>query len=507
MTATTRDHEHATGRSRIDGPLAERPELPGRWRALTVSLVAAFMTLLDVSIVNVALPSIERDLGMSAASVQWVVSGYALAFGLALVPAGRLGDTLGRRRMFLMALSAFVVTSALSGVAPTAGLLIAARLCQGVAGGMLLPQNSGLIQELFGRAERGRAFGFMGATVGLATAAGPVLGGLILGAAAGPEGWRWIFYVNLPIGLVALALAARLVPAAARTGWRGVQLDLVGSLLLGGGVLGLLLPLVDATGGGLTRLWPLSVLAMGLLAGFGWWEARTARQDGQPVLDPQLARSSGYVPGLVIGLVYFVGFTGIWLVMALFFQDGLGYSPLRSGLAVTPFALGVAASAVVAGRLVARVGRWLTVSGLATTVAGLAAAALVLRQVGGDRAAWAAAGPLLLAGLGGGMVTSPNVTLTLASVPVRMAGAAGGALQTAQRIGSAVGTALLASVFYRVLAGSGNAYPEAVSDALLCACGLMGLALLLAVGELWHRRAHHRGRPVPRPEPHHLHLA
>jgi EmrB/QacA subfamily drug resistance transporter len=480
----------ATGPA-ADGQPAGRAQLPGRWKALTVSLIAAFMTLLDVSIVNVALPSIERDLGASAASVQWVVSGYALAFGLVLVPAGRLGDTLGRRRMFLFALSAFVATSALSGAAPTTALLIAARLLQGVAGGMLLPQNSGLIQELFTGAERGRAFGFLGGTVGLATAAGPIIGGLLLGAFAGPEGWRWIFYVNLPIGLLALALGVRLLPKAARASWRGIHLDLIGSLLLGGGVLGLLLPVVDATDGGLTRLWPLYGVAVALLAGFAWWETRTAHRGRQPLLDPRMAHISGYAPGLAIGVVYFVGFTGIWLVVALFFQDGLGYSPLRSGLAVTPFALGVAVSAVVAGRLVARVGRWLTVSGLTATVAGLAATALVLRHAQGDQAAWAAAGPLLLAGLGGGMVTSPNVTLTLQSVPVRMAGAAGGALQTAQRIGAAIGTALLVSVFYRVLAASGHSYPTAVSDALLCACGLMLLALLLAVAELWHRRAVH----------------
>ena len=506
MTAEGNDHGHATGGPTVGGLRAERPALPGRWHALTVSLAASFMTLLDVSIVNVALPSIERDLGASAASVQWVVSGYALAYGLALVPAGRLGDVLGRRRMFLIALSAFVVTSALSGAAPSTGLLIAARLLQGIAGGTLYPQSSGLIQELFGGAERGRAFGFLGATVGLATAAGPVIGGLILATFGGPDGWRWVFYVNLPIGLVALALAARLVPATTRGGLRGVHLDLVGSLLLGGGVLCLLLPLVDASDGGLNRLWPLFALAVTLLAGFARWETRTVRRGAQPLLDPQLFRIPGYVPGLGIGLVYFVGFTGIWLVMAMFLQNGLGYSPLRSGLAVTPFALGVAVSAVLAGRLVARVGRWLTVTGLTTTTVGVAATALVLRDVGGDRAAWAAAGPLLLGGLGGGMVTSPNVTLTLASVPVRMAGAAGGALQTAQRIGSAIGTALLASVFYRVLQGSGHDYPTAISAALLCAAGLMLLALLLAIAEMWHRRSGRRDQPVPAPQPEHRHV-
>ena len=184
---------------------------------------------------------------------------------------------------------------------------------------------------------------------------------------------------------------------------------------------------------------------------------------------------------------------------------GWGYSPLRSGLAVTPFALGVAASAVIAGRLVGRLGRWLTVSGLAAVTVGLAGSALVLRHVGGDAAAWAAAGPLLVGGLGGGMVTSPNITLTLESVPVRMAGVAGGALQTAQRIGSAIGTATLAGVFYAVLASTGRDYPAAVSVALLCASGVMLLALLLAVVELVRRRS--RGEqpaPTPRPE-HHLH--
>jgi EmrB/QacA subfamily drug resistance transporter len=480
---------------------------PKRWRALAVTQVAGFMSLLDVSIVNVALPSIQRGLGASAETVQWVVSGYALTFGLALVPAGRLGDTLGRRRMFLIALTAFVVTSALSGAAPTAELLIVARLLQGVAGGMLVPQNSGLIQDLFRGAERGRAFGILGATIGLSTAAGPVVGGLILALLSGPDGWRGVFYVNVPIGLVALALAMRFVPATAGDRSRGGDLDLIGSLLLGGGVLALLFPVVQAQSGGLGRLWWLFVLAALLLAAFVRWELATARRGRSPLLDPGLVRTSGYASGLGIGMVYFIGFTGVWLVFALFFQNGLGYSPLRSGLAVSPFALGVAASAVIAGRLVARLGRWLTVAGLAVVTLGLCAAALVLRRVHGDAAALATAAPLLIGGIGGGMVTSPNITLTLEAVPVRMAGAAGGALQTAQRVGSAIGTALLALVFYQMLGRTGRDYPAAISDALLCAAGVMVVALLLAVTELWRRRS--RGEQpelLHRPEHHFHHL-
>ncbi|MDT7742656.1 MAG: hypothetical protein QOE59_1734 [Actinomycetota bacterium] len=480
-------------------PASDQASGRRRWWALGVTQLAAFMILLDVSIVNVALPSIERDLGVSAGSVQWVLSGYALTLGLALVPAGRLGDTLGRRRMFLIALSAFVVTSALTGAAPTIGLLIAARLVQGVAGGILVPQNTGLIQELFRGAERGRAFGVLGGTVGLATAAGPVIGGLILAAFTGPDGWRWVFYVNVPIGLLALVLAARLVPSTRVGRVRDIRLDLVGTLLLGGGVLSLLLPLVDSEAVGLAE-WYLFVVAVLLLGAFAWWERRTVRRGRQPLLDPRLARTPGYAAGSGIALVYFAGFTGIGLVFALFFQDGLGYSPLHSGLAVTPFALGVAASAVIAGRLVSRIGRWLTVSGLATVVVGLVATALVLRHVDGSAAAWAVAGPLLLAGLGGGMVTSPNITLSLESVAVEMAGAAGGALQTAQRIGSAIGTAALVAIFYEALVRNGRDYPAAVYDALLCASGVMLLALLMAVAELVRRHHHDRLLPVSRPE-------
>ena len=472
---------------------------PRRWRALWVSQLAGFMGLLDVSIVNVALPSMQRGVGASAAEIQWVISGYALAFGLVLVAGGRLGDAIGRRRMFLFALAGFVITSALCGLAPTAELLVVARLAQGVSAGMLSPQNAGLVQDLFRGAERAKAFGILGATIGLSTAAGPIAGGLILAAAGGDDGWRWIFLVNVPIGLVALVVAARVLPHSPRAAPRVLrEIDVVGALLLGAGVLCVLLPVVaGAERGGLAGMWWLFLVAVALLAAFVRWEYWLARRGRAPLLDPVLVTGTpGYPAGSLIGLTYFVGFSGIWLALALFFQVGLGYTPLESGLAVTSFAIGSAASAALAGRVVSRLGRSVTTIGLVTVTIGLVGTAVVLALVPTHWAGWAAALPLLVAGIGGGAVISPNFTLTLESVPVRMAGAAGGALQTGQRIGSAVGTAVLAAVFYGVSAGRDD-YRPAIAAAMLTAAAFVLVSLVIAILEQRARRRWPTATPTP----------
>jgi len=185
---------------------------PRRWRVLAVSLVVGFMSLLDVTIVNVAVPSIRAGLDTSAATIQWVVSGYALAFGMTLVAGGRLGDAHGRRRMMTIGLIGFIVSSAAVGLAPNAAAIVLARLVQGASAGLLTPQNSGLIQQLFRGAERGRAFGMFGFTVAVASATGPLIGGLLIGLLGEENGWRSLFLINVPIGLVALVLIRRLVP-------------------------------------------------------------------------------------------------------------------------------------------------------------------------------------------------------------------------------------------------------------------------------------------------------
>jgi EmrB/QacA subfamily drug resistance transporter len=470
---------------------------PRRWKALWVTLTTGFMSLLDVTIVAVALPSMQRDLGASAAAVQWVVSGYALTFALVLVPAGRLGDAVGRRRIFLVALAGFVVCSAAAGAAPTVAWLVVARLAQGACAGCLAPQNSALIQQMFRGAERGRAFGLFGATVGVSSAVGPVTGGLILALAQGAQGWRWIFYVNVPVGAIALLLGIRLLPRVAPG--RRERLDLTGVALLGAGVLCLMLPLVFAESGGVRRLWWLFLAGAVLLAVFARWEKRVAARDGQPLLDPRLLTGTrGYASGAALGTVYFVGFSGVWLVFALFLQNGLGYSPLRSGLTVTPFAIGSAVAAVVAGRLVERLGRVLTVCGLVVVLAGLGATALILRGAAADVVAWLAAPALFAGGLGSGCVVSPNFTMTLREVPVRMAGAAGGALQTGQRLGSAVGTAALPGLFYLVLGATGKDYRSAVAVAVASALVAMLAALAVAVLD-WRRDRHPGSRRGPRP--------
>ncbi|KFU80567.1 drug resistance transporter, EmrB/QacA subfamily [Amycolatopsis lurida] len=462
---------------------------PRRWKALAVSLAAGFMGLLDVSIVNTALPSIQKDLGASSGGIQWVVSGYALAFGLVLVSGGRLGDALGRRRMFLFALAAFVLTSAFAGAAPNETTLIIARLLQGFASGMMTPQNSGMIQDLFRGAERGRAFGMFGATVGISTAVGPVLGGVILAVFGDPEGWRWVFYVNVPIGILAFALALRWLPkpeTPARS-LRG-EIDFVGIMLLGVAVLGVLLPLIESEQGGLSSLWWLFLVAVVFGFAFVRWERSMVRRGRSPLLDTRLFTGTpGYATGAAVGALYFSGFTGMWLVFAIFFQQGLGYTPLQSGLAVTSFALGSAVSAAIAGRLVPKWGRKLTVTGLVMVIAGMVTVAVLAGQDPGDAAGWWFALPLLVAGVGGGMVISPNTTLTLECVPTSMAGVAGGALQTGQRIGTAIGTVVLASVFHAVLGANGG-YPAALTAAMLCAAVLTSSALLLAVIELRARR-------------------
>ncbi|MCX2970875.1 MFS transporter [Streptomyces sp. JHD 1] len=473
--------------ARPEPPADETPD-PRRWQALAVCLMAGFITLLDVSIVNVALPAIRDGLGASAGAIQWVVAGYALSFGLLLVPAGRVGDARGRRLLFMTGLALFAVASALCGLAQSPAWLVAARFGQGLAGGIVTPQVSALIQQLFRGAERGRAFGMFSAVIGVSTAVGPVLGGGIITLFGAEHGWRWIFFVNLPVCLVALVLARRLLPGpedAARPCAR--DLDPLGVVLLGAGVGLLLLPLVQERQWPGAAKWLLVPLAAAVLVLFVHWERRHARR-AQPLIDLRLFRLRSYTLGSLLMLAYFAGFTSIFFVFTLYLQSGLGYSALMAGLAVTPFALGSALASVVSGRLVARYGRGLVVGALVVVALGLSLVVVAVAFVPGRGVGWAVAGPLLMAGLGGGSVIAPNQTLTLAAVPPAQGGSAAGVLQTGQRIGSAAGIAATGSVFFSRLAATGDDWASAFRFSLGVSVAFVLVALLVALADLRTRR-------------------
>ncbi|WP_441245100.1 MFS transporter [Kitasatospora sp. McL0602] len=456
-----------------------------RWQALAVCLVAGFMTLLDVSIVNVALPSVRSGLHLSDSGVQWVLSGYSLAFGLALVPAGRLGDARSRRAVFMAGLAAFTAASAVAGAAQNEAWLVAARLAQGLAGGVLVPQVSGFIQQLFQGPERGRAFGLLGAAIGISTAVGPLLGGLLIAAFGAGEGWRWVFYVNLPIGVAALPLAYRLLPPPRLPAVRHRDFDPVGVLLLGAATLLLLLPFVqeDWHGGG---KWLLVLAAAVLYAAFAGWELRYGRRR-EPVVRLSLFRARSYSLGVLLSLVYFAGFTAVFFIFSLYLQEGQHYSALLSGLSITPFAVGSGAAAAFGGRVVHRYGRPLVTAGLALVALGLTAAGAAVHLWSGPHVGWVTALPLLVSGVGSGLVIAPNQTLTLSEVPVSRAGSAGGVLQTAQRIGSAVGVAAVGSVFFSSLTDHPGDWAGGFQRGLAVALGFVLLALLLALVDVLRR--------------------
>jgi EmrB/QacA subfamily drug resistance transporter len=449
------------------------------------------MTFLDVSIVNVALPSIQRGLHASSADLSWTVSGYALTFGLVLVPAGRIGDARGRRSAFLVGLTLFTLASAACGFAQDPTSLVVCRLVQGAAGGVLSPQVLGLIQLLFRGKERARAFGIFGVTLSVSTAVGPLTGGLLVQAIGDQEGWRWVFFVNLPIGVIAFVAARTLLPARTRETRQSIRgfLDAPGVVLLGAGVLSLMLPLVQEQQWHAPDKWLLLVVSAVLLAAFTVWERRRMRVGHPPLVDLSLFSLRSYTLGCLIGLVYFAGFTTLFFIDTIFVQQGLNYTALEAGLAVTPFALGSTVSAEIGAKLVNGYGRRLIAAGLAIVVPGFGATILAVSIVHGRGVGIATAAPMLLGGLGSGLVISPNVTLTLSEIPVTRAGIAAGVQQTGQRVGAAAGIALSGAVFFDRLAASGD-WAHAVITGLWIEVGLVAIALALALTDVLMSRVH-----------------
>ena len=458
---------------------AETEPDPRRWLALIICCSALFMTLLDVSVTNVALPSIGRATGATPSQLQWVVSGYTLAFGLVPVLAGRLGDDHGRRLMFQVGVGSFAATSMLAGLAPTAEVLIAARVLQGLAGGLINPQVSGLVQQLFRTDERGRAFGVLGTTVGVGTALGPLVGGALI-ALGGPHvGWRLVFFVNIPVGVAVIVLARRLLPMD-RPQTRH-RLDIAGAALLGGATFCLLFAAVQYDSARDTRLALLIIPTVILLIVFFLRERRLTRMQKDPLVDLRLFRVPSYAAGVLFALAYFPAMAGLPLVLAIYYQDGLGYTALQSGLGVTAYALGSAIGAPLAGRFVTRIGRPLLLVGLASFAVG----AITLAVLAGYGAAALAPG-LFLMGAGSGAIITPNQALSLMQVDPVAGSTAGGVLQTAQRIGIAIGQAIIGASFFAALDQGG--YAHALRAGVVAALAFLSIATAICVTDLVRTR-------------------
>ncbi len=469
-----------------EAPVVDAEADHRRWVALLVCCSALFMTLLDVSVTNVALPAIGDATGAGSSELQWVVSGYTLAFGLVPVLAGRLGDDHGRRRMFQIGIAGFAVTSAFSGLAPTASVLIAMRVLQGLFGGLVNPQVSGLVQQMFTGDERGRAFGALGTTVGLGTALGPLVGGSLI-ALGGPDlGWRLVFFVNVPVGVVVIALARRYLPDAPPVGKH--RLDVIGSAMLGSATFCVLFAAVEYRSIG-ARVLLLALPAAGLLVLFYLRERRLTRERKDPLVDLRLFQRPSYTAGVLVALAFFPATAGLPLVLAVYFQRGLGYSALDSALGVTAFAAGSAIAAQTAGRYVSRIGRPLVVGACLVFGLGALSMALVARTVPVEHATLALAGPLFLMGVGTGALITPNQALTLMDVDPVVGSTAGGVLQTAQRVGLAIGQAVIGSVFFAAVVGTGAAaYAHALGAAVTVALGFVAVATVIAVLEVVRQR-------------------
>ncbi|MFF3978242.1 MFS transporter [Streptomyces sp. NPDC055808] len=463
-----------------------------RWLILVVMLVAEIMDLLDASIVNVAGPDLEKSLGASSVGLQWVIGGYALTLGAGLVLGGRLGDRFGRRRMFLIGLAAFTLSSLLCAIAPNIESLIAFRLVQGAAAAMLLPQGLGLLRENFSGPELTKVFAIFGPVLGLGGIIGPVLGGFLIEGDFFGLGWRSVFLVNLPIGVAALIVAATFVPRKA--GDRTVRVDVAGAGLVAASCALLVLPLNQGQENG----WPMwTWLCMGAsvigFALFAVQQRRTAAAGREPLVTPRLLRKPAFTVGLGGIALFFGGLIGTQLVLTLYLQIGRHFTAGDAGLGNLPLAVGTAIGGAVSGAFLAdRIGRRVLQIGPLVQLAG--AAVLWFELNGLDTASfsiWDIAPGVAVAGVGAGMVIAALFSFILAAVDDDEIGSASGVLSAVQAVGGSIGVAVFGSVFF-ARAKTGD-FTGGFHRALIVQAGL--LVAFFAITFLLPRK----GRPEEQP--------
>ena len=470
-------------------PPARDTNAPEHQRLLPTLLIPAFVTLLAVSSVNVILPAVSQDLSAGTAGLQLVVSGYSLVFGVVLVPAGRAGDVMGRGRIFVIGMILFGVGSLASGLAPDVVTLNLARVVMGVGSGLLNPQVAGMIQQYYSGESRGRAFGLFGAVIGVSVAVGPVLSGGLIGWLGDDWGWRASFLINVPLVLLGVWAAHRYLPNSAwhrQDGGSGagrdrVDLDPVGMVLLAAGTLLIMIPFMEASAG--AWVWGLEAAGIGIVSAWVVWERRYRARGGAPMVDLSLLAIPSFAYGSLAIAVYFLGYTAVWIIVAQYVQAGLGSTALVSGAVGVPAALAGSVAAAVAGRRVIRVGRVMVLGGMAAGMAGLLASVGIIHMHA--RAGWSPwwlTLTLLLLGVGQGLVVSPNQTLSLVDVPLEYAGAAGGILQTGERIGTSIGIAAITGLTFRVSHSSG--WDVAAQAGLLAVVAAIAVSAAIAAVDL-----------------------
>jgi EmrB/QacA subfamily drug resistance transporter len=448
-----------------------------KWALLPVVLAGVAMVVLDFFIVNVAMPTMQSELHAGDSAIQWVVASYGLAFAAGLITGGRLGDQLGRRRMFALGLALFVLTSAACGVAPSAATLVAARAAQGLASALLMPQVLAIIGVAYDGADRLKALTAYAMTLGIAAVSGQLIGGLLIQLDPAGLDWRACFLVNVPVGLVALAFVRRTVPQS-----RGgdARLDLVGAVLVTLGLIAILVPLIEGRDHG----WPLwtwvSFAAAGLLLGaFAIYQRRIAARGGSPLVHPELFAQRAFSAGLATMVLFYATVASFFLVLALELQEGRGLDALDSGLVFAFEGLGFLVTTMTAGALVARFGRRVLAAGALVRAVALVGAYVAVGHLAAHGSVAWLAGAMVLDGAGMGLVMGPIIGIVLANVAPRHAGAASGVLASAQQVGNALGVALIGVVFFGAL-DAGHAVPDAFRTSLLwLAAGSVAVAALI----------------------------
>jgi len=477
---------------------------PRRWVAMAILLLASFMNLIDVTIVNVALPSLQANLGADANQIEWVIAAYVLSFALGLLPFGRLGDIVGRTHMFLLGVAAFTLASAFCGLAPSIEWLIVARVLQGLAGAMMTPQVLAIAQVTFPPEEKGQAFSLFGLSAGLAAVSGPILGGILIGLDIGGLDWRPIFLVNIPFGILAVVAGWFLIPRM--PGHRELKNDYVGIALFGLAIVAMVYPLIEGRAYGWpVWAWGMMVASLLLAAGFVLWQRRRSALGEPQLLNFSLISNPNYLLGLIITTIFASGIPAMFMVLSLLLQSGFGFSPLESGITNTPFSVGVLTVSLVIGRLGQRYLRARLGVGAAILVVGISWLHFVIAGLGESTDHWAFLAPLFLAGLGLGIGFSGLFQSVLAGVPPRDAGAGSGALQAFQQIGGAVGVALVGEIFFGLLAEHlaagqtpASAFADAAAPAIIYQICSFGLVVLL-VPFLRIKRADGTAPHVPAP--------